>query len=142
MKLPQFSDSFRCAAPPWSSVPTFYNYLGALHPSANVQTKKMLRVYSLRVFFIAFYPTVAATRLLFVEMSVWFSTRISPPRGFALRSLRSLRAKIFSFGSIGEIRDQKKHVRRKVFLKILNCAQLKPYLWILTLVVRHILSSM
>jgi hypothetical protein len=37
---------------------------------------------------------------------------LSPPRGLALRSLR---AKLFSFGSICAIRGQKKHVRRSVF---------------------------
>jgi hypothetical protein len=46
-------------------VPIGYNYLGALHPSANDETKKMQRVCGLQVFFIAFYHIVAAMRFGF-----------------------------------------------------------------------------
>jgi hypothetical protein len=43
--------------------------LGALHPSANDETKKMLRECGLQVFFIAFYHTVAATRFGFAYLA-------------------------------------------------------------------------
>jgi hypothetical protein len=43
--------------------------LGALHPFANDETKKMQRVCGLQVFFIAPYPTVAATRLGFAYLA-------------------------------------------------------------------------